>query len=342
MEFGKEDELLYDCDEKYSFTYKMEYKAPMYRMELDTESDANYVDGGGLDDEAALARKTYIRAFQSLLIENDISKSRIKGLVDFDKLNSALEERLAGENDFSDEEFTMAASSIIQDFIANAVDGAEEEKLSVATTILTDILYAIYWMIACPEKIGDECVSLDSDSQEHSSQKSSEEINPNAVRSPFLSAVNQDKSGKSSFPDKKLPERGKKKKRRTEPRYSYFVGNKDSILVSCLDGIFRYIFRNNMQHDDMFLKVQESAEKLGAVDTTDETEARQKIIRMFTPESPLPSWRKYYGTVVCFMQHLFPVIQEGRSFDVEQLVPEFVEPGITLYTSRMSYEIEIL
>lgn len=313
------------CDETENFTYKMAYTTQFYRMELDSALDANYIKNGAVSEKAALSRRAYIRAFQSMLIETDISKSVIKGLINFDKLSDDLEASLlvGAETgiDFSDEGYVIRASSIIRESIANAIDGDEDEKEAEATAIMGDILYAIYWMISRPVKTGtvlvEDASSTDSDS---------EEVNPNAVVSPFLAAVKQSKTSKPK----------KKKKNRTESCYSYYIGNRTSILVDCLDGIFRYIFRNDMQGEEFFYRVQESADNIGAFASNDEAKVRQNILGMFDPgKSPLPVWGKYSGTVVCFMQYLFPITQEGRSFDVEGIFPDAMPvPG-----SKRSFQV---
>jgi hypothetical protein len=230
---------------------------------------------------------------------------------------------LGDDPDFSDESCLEKAEQLVNQMIRKSLvpssrkkkssrkksSSVEEGKLdAIVQSILTDILYAIYYLVALPEVGGTSLGREETQAEEESSDSSScssEEENPNAVISPFLAAA---KAGKSS--------RKQKKRRRVEPVYCYFVGNKDSLVVRWLDMFFRHIFRNELDAGYLFTAVQEAAAQLDVFDTEKEVDARERICAMFGPDSRLPTWHKYLGTVIKFMLHLFPIHQELREFRI--------------------------
>jgi hypothetical protein len=330
-EASEPSETAEQCSSISAFTYRMQYTAPMYKVRYDTQSDAGLISKGYVNLNAAISREVYIRAFRSLMIETDISESVIKGLFDFDELCEVLENDPNLQDPKDEENFVITSNGIISSFIWDAIDGNEEEKNAVAETILYEIILPLYWIISRPEKDGIQSVC---EGEEHEEEES-QEVNPHAVISPFLAAVNK---GKKKAPARKSKKSGKKK-RRVENSYAYFIGNKQSPLARCLDATFRYMYGDKSDENDrknFFGKVNASSAKIDAYshhidkDGSDhgqdlELSARESICSMFIPDSPLPSWGQYYGTVVCFMEHLFPVEHVGKGFLVEKRIADVAD-----------------
>lgn len=304
-----------------AFVYSMKYTSKLYKMYYCNDEDANYISSGELNADMAEARTSYIRAFQSMLIEHDISRAPIKVLINFDKLNRTLRKNLGDESDFSDEKCLSKAEQLVNEMIQSGLKNSSQKRKkkrtkydtngddngAISQKIFTDILYAIYYLVALPELV--ETAEVSEKSEDAQQSESSEEQHFNAVVSPFLSAVKVGES-KQKLSGKKKGQRG------LESRYCYFVGNKKSFVIRWMDAFFRHIFRNGLESSQMFESVQHAVSELNALQTSSESEARQNILDMFGPKSRLPMWRKYYGTVILFMRHLFPIHPEGRGFDI--------------------------
>ncbi|MHA1680634.1 MAG: hypothetical protein ACTSUE_06470 [Promethearchaeota archaeon] len=307
------------------FIYQMKYSTKQYKIHYDREHDGKCLLDGGMDKATAEARRMYIQAFQSMLIENDISRAPIKGLINFDKLEQSLRDELGDEPDFSDQDCLAKAEQLTNQMIRknlNSNGNRKKRKKSPSTEktdqvvqkIFVDILYAIYYLVALPESDGEiQIVEEVSSIESEDDESSSEEENPNAVVSPFLTAVNQGKSKKKKK-NKRKKSTPKKKRCRREPSYCYFVGNNSSLVMKWLDAFFRHIFRNDLESSELFQSVQHAATQMDAFESETQGKARQIICEMFGPESRLPTWSTYYGTVIRFMLHLFPIHQQTRGF----------------------------